>query len=48
MGYGKRALQQLAEYYSGNIPCLDEHNDEETEERANGKASLQTETIAPR
>ncbi|RVE48128.1 hypothetical protein evm_007188 [Chilo suppressalis] len=49
MGYGKRALQQLASYYGGDIPCLDEaaSNDEETS--ANGqKGNLHTETIVPR
>ena len=24
MGYGKRTLQQLVDYYSGCIPCLDD------------------------
>ncbi|XP_063384664.1 RNA cytidine acetyltransferase [Cydia fagiglandana] len=48
MGYGKRALQQLASYYTGDIPCLDEqHSDTEEvpDKRAGG---LHTETIVPR
>ncbi|CAH2055842.1 unnamed protein product, partial [Iphiclides podalirius] len=48
MGYGKRALQQLAAYYSGEIPCLDEEASED-EEFAKGRSdTLQTETIVPR
>ncbi|XP_013148565.1 PREDICTED: polycomb protein l(1)G0020 [Papilio polytes] len=45
MGYGKRALQQLAAYYSGDIPCL-EHADSEHEDSAHG--DLHTENILPR
>ncbi|XP_060806182.1 RNA cytidine acetyltransferase [Amyelois transitella] len=47
MGYGKRALQQLAAYYSGDIPCLDETpSDGENAKPSNG--TLQTESIVPR
>lgn len=49
MGYGKRALQQLAAYYSGDIPCLDEDaSDAETDRQTDAQSTLQTETIAPR
>ncbi|KAM3966044.1 RNA cytidine acetyltransferase l(1)G0020 [Aphomia sociella] len=48
MGYGKRALQQLAAYYSGKIPCLDEAQSDE-EDTSNGRSNtLHTETIVPR
>lgn len=49
MGYGKRALQQLAAYYSGEIPCLDEaESDREADETNGENESLQTENIVPR
>ncbi|KAL4716997.1 hypothetical protein ACJJTC_001858 [Scirpophaga incertulas] len=49
MGYGKRALQQLAAYYSGDIPCLDEENSDDEDTRANGHTdTLHTESIVPR
>ncbi|XP_072945404.1 RNA cytidine acetyltransferase [Epargyreus clarus] len=49
MGYGKRALQQLAAYYSGDIPCLDEADSDDDDAQTNGKtSSLQTENIVPR
>ncbi|CAK1542672.1 unnamed protein product [Leptosia nina] len=49
MGYGKRALQQLATYYSGDIPCLDEVASDDDEDQKNGHTdSLQTENIVPR
>ncbi|XP_045453384.1 RNA cytidine acetyltransferase [Melitaea cinxia] len=49
MGYGKRALQQLAAYYSGEIPCLEEANSDDDDRQANGRNdSLQTENITPR
>ncbi|XP_052749947.1 RNA cytidine acetyltransferase [Galleria mellonella] len=48
MGYGKRALQQLTAYYSGQIPCLDKAESDE-EDTSNGRLeTLQTETIVPR
>ncbi|XP_061717144.1 RNA cytidine acetyltransferase [Cydia pomonella] len=48
MGYGKRALQQLASYYTGDIPCLDEQHSD-TEEMPDKRAGdLHTETIVPR
>ncbi|XP_053616527.1 RNA cytidine acetyltransferase [Plodia interpunctella] len=47
MGYGKRALQQLAAYYSGAIPCLDEADDDEDNINTNS-GTLHTETIVPR
>ncbi|XP_045504748.1 RNA cytidine acetyltransferase isoform X2 [Colias croceus] len=48
MGYGKRALQQLAAYYSGDIPCLDETQSDDDEQTDGQNDSLQTETIVPR
>lgn len=49
MGYGKRALQQLAAYYSGEIPCLEEANSDDDDRQANGKNdSLHNENIVPR
>ncbi|KAG6446928.1 hypothetical protein O3G_MSEX004678 [Manduca sexta] len=49
MGYGKRALQQLAAYYSGDIPCLDEEQSDEEDNQTNAQTNnLHTETIAPR
>lgn len=49
MGYGKRALQQLAAYYSGDVPCLDEEHSDDDEAGANGNSNtLQTESIVPR
>ncbi|XP_038218935.1 RNA cytidine acetyltransferase [Zerene cesonia] len=48
MGYGKRALQQLAAYYSGDIPCLDETQSDGDEQTDEQNDSLQTETIVPR
>ncbi|XP_046970776.1 RNA cytidine acetyltransferase isoform X2 [Vanessa cardui] len=49
MGYGKRALQQLAAYYSGDIPCLEEANSDDEETKTDGqKESLHTENITPR
>ncbi|XP_045539427.1 RNA cytidine acetyltransferase [Papilio machaon] len=48
MGYGKRALQQLAAYYSGDIPCLDETASDD-EDKTNGQTdTLHTESIVPR
>ncbi|XP_013171702.1 PREDICTED: polycomb protein l(1)G0020 [Papilio xuthus] len=48
MGYGKRALQQLAAYYSGDIPCLDETASDD-DDKTNGQTdTLHTESIAPR
>lgn len=48
MGYGKRALQQLAAYYCGDIPCLDEDHSDGEDAKANGSGTLQTENIVPR
>ncbi|XP_026330911.1 RNA cytidine acetyltransferase [Hyposmocoma kahamanoa] len=48
MGYGKRALQQLAAYYSGDIPCLDEAHSDDDDHQHSTKDTLQTEHIAPR
>ncbi|XP_045778574.1 RNA cytidine acetyltransferase [Maniola jurtina] len=49
MGYGKRALQQLAAYYSGDIPCLDDAASDDDDAQTDTKAaSLHTETIVPR
>ncbi|CAB3250902.1 unnamed protein product [Arctia plantaginis] len=53
MGYGKRALQQLAAYYSGDIPCLDEDKSDEEKSDEEDSASthtntLRTEIIVPR
>ncbi|CAD0203499.1 unnamed protein product [Chrysodeixis includens] len=48
MGYGKRALQQLAAYYAGDIPCLDEDHSDDDDANANGNGTLQTESIVPR
>ncbi|XP_049878626.1 RNA cytidine acetyltransferase [Pectinophora gossypiella] len=48
MGYGKRALQQLASYYSGDIPCLDESPSDDEDAQETRSNSLQTETIVPR
>ncbi|XP_077287294.1 RNA cytidine acetyltransferase l(1)G0020 [Arctopsyche grandis] len=51
MGYGKRALQQLALYYSGEIPCLNEDstNDiSEDVEKDDDQLGLLHETIKPR
>ncbi|CAF4951856.1 unnamed protein product [Pieris macdunnoughi] len=48
MGYGKRALQQLAAYYSGDIPCLDEAASDGDDEQNAQNESLHTETIVPR
>lgn len=51
MGYGKRALQQLALYYSGEIPCLNEDstNDiDEDIEKDDDQLGLLHETIKPR
>ena len=49
MGYGKRAMQQLVDYYTGQIPCLND-----TEESApkvpdhDLDTSLLEESIKPR
>lgn len=49
MGYGKRALQQLAAYYAGDVPCLDEEHSDGEDNAANGNTTtLHTETIVPR
>ncbi|KAJ2945204.1 hypothetical protein O0L34_g9274 [Tuta absoluta] len=48
MGYGKRALQQLASYYSGDIPCLDAAADDDAEQTDRQTHTLHTETIVPR
>lgn len=49
MGYGKRALQQLAAYYSGDIPCLEEAMSEDEDGQTDGRdESLHTESIVPR
>ncbi|CAG9782247.1 unnamed protein product [Diatraea saccharalis] len=49
MGYGKRALQQLAAYYSGDIACLDEAaSDDEDSPNDKQNGNLHTETIVPR
>lgn len=49
MGYGKRALQQLAAYYNGDIPCLDEEQSDDESTQTNGQTNtLHTESIAPR
>lgn len=48
MGYGKRALQQLALYYSGEIPCLNEDNDKNEESDREEDTDLLHETIKPR
>ena len=38
MGYGKRAIQQLMEYYSGNIVNLNENSEDSEDERlSNGQ-----------
>lgn len=49
MGYGKRALQQLAAYYTGDIQCLDDGAESSDDEQTNVRpGTLQTETIVPR
>lgn len=52
MGYGKRALQQLIDYYSGNIPNLHEdsvHNGKIDEITDNDiEENLMEEVIKPR
>ncbi|XP_028171316.1 RNA cytidine acetyltransferase isoform X3 [Ostrinia furnacalis] len=48
MGYGKRALQQLASYYSGDIPCLDEPASDDEDQACRPDDTLHTETIVPR
>ncbi|KAL0829742.1 hypothetical protein ABMA28_003234 [Loxostege sticticalis] len=49
MGYGKRALQQLAAYYGGDIPCLDEAQSDDEDAGGNGRDdTLHTESIVPR
>uniref|UniRef100_A0A2A4JQT3 RNA cytidine acetyltransferase n=1 Tax=Heliothis virescens TaxID=7102 RepID=A0A2A4JQT3_HELVI len=49
MGYGKRALQQLSAYYSGDVPCLDEELSDDDDATANGNTNtLHTENIVPR
>ncbi|XP_050672806.1 RNA cytidine acetyltransferase-like [Leptidea sinapis] len=48
MGYGRRALQQLAAYYSGDIPCLDEVDSDEDTQTDGQNGSLHTEAIVPR
>ncbi|XP_061380876.1 RNA cytidine acetyltransferase [Danaus plexippus] len=48
MGYGKRALQQLAAYYSGEILCSDEIHSDEDNDVDKQTDTLQTEDIRPR
>lgn len=51
MGYGKRALQQLALYYSGEIPCLNEDNGNDKSDdsdKEDDQSDLLHETIKPR
>ncbi|XP_066922128.1 RNA cytidine acetyltransferase-like [Clytia hemisphaerica] len=56
MGYGKRAIKQLIEYYSGNIVSLNEEEEEDEAEVANGnkvtdeeiEGDFLEETIKPR
>lgn len=48
MGYGKRALQQLAAYYSGEIPCLEDHHSDSDDGADARGDTLHTETIVPR
>ena len=42
MGYGKRAMQQLVQYYSGNITNLSEEDDEGTVDKVgmNGESAV--------
>ena len=46
MGYGKRALQQLIEYYSGNITSLNEDDgDQVTTPTINGASKITDEDL---
>jgi len=51
MGYGKRALDQLINYYMGSIPCLDETQngeDDEDDSEEYGADNLLEESIKPK
>lgn len=50
MGYGKRALQQLAQYYSGEISCINEEEVyvEESDGQEFEEPGLLVESIKPR
>jgi len=52
MGYGKRAIGQLIDYYSGSVPNLDEEevrgNDDEEEDDDNVSGGLLEETVKPK